>query len=371
MYKIHIMLKKYSPFFAILGIVIFGFLVWYFWNIVIYVIVSAVFSIIGGPLVRRLEKIKIGKFHIPRSLSALLTLIVIVGIFVGFIWFIVPLISNQARIISSIDLEELLEHFKGTIAAIENFLIKVNVITAGETIESSIKAQLESVIDMATFSTVFKNVLSATGSFLMGAFSILFITFFFLRDEDMLPNFLVLLLPSKYEDKIKHAMLQTRKLLSRYFIGLLGELLSMMTLLTIGLTILGVKNALIIGFLGGLMNIVPYLGPIIGGTIGVLFGVTSAFSMGLYDQIIWLIPGIIGVFLGANIIDNLLLQPFIYSSSVKARPIEIFLVIIMAGSIAGIPGMILAIPSYTVLRIVAKEFLSQFRLVKKLTEKME
>jgi predicted PurR-regulated permease PerM len=163
---------------------------------------------------------------------------------------------------------------------------------------------------------------------------------------------------------------QIKNLLSRYFIGLCGELLSMMTLLTIGLSIIGVQNALIIGFLGGLMNIVPYIGPIIGGLIGVLFGVTSALGMGLYDDVGWLSTGIVSVFLITNLIDNIILQPLIYSTSVKARPIEIFLVIIMAGSIAGIAGMILAIPTYTVLRIVAKEFLSQFRLVKKLTDKI-
>ncbi|MCF8228466.1 MAG: AI-2E family transporter [Bacteroidales bacterium] len=364
------MWKKYSPVLAFLGIIFLGFLVWYFWNIVIYVIIAAVLSIMGHPLVRRFDRIRIGKRNLPRSLSALFTLIIMIGLLVGFLFFFVPLISRQAEMISSININDVLHHFSRSIQSLEEFLKRINFIHQGETIESSIKHQLEQLINLTSFSNVFADVLSATGSLLMGVFSILFITFFFLRDENMLRGFLILLFPERYEEQIKKVIGQIKHLLSRYFIGLMGELLSMMTLLTIGLTIIGVENALIIGFLGGLMNIIPYLGPLIGGSIGVFFAATSALSLQMYDQLGWLTFGVIIVFLIANLIDNIVLQPLIYSTSVKARPIEIFLVIIMAGSLAGIAGMILAIPSYTVLRIIAKEFLSQFRIVKKLTEKM-
>ena len=272
--------------------------------------------------------------------------------------------------ISNININETGDYFKDNITVIQGFLIKHNIINADETIISAIQAQIESVISIATFSNVFKNLLSATGSFFMGTFSIIFITFFFLRDEHMFSNFIILIVPEKYEKEVVHVLTQCKSLLSRYFIGLILELISMMILITIGLSILGVKNALIIGFLGGLMNIIPYLGPIIGASMGVVMGVTTTLSLGMYDQVGFFALGIIAVFIIANLIDNILLQPLIYSSSIKARPIEIFLVIIMGGTIAGIPGMILAIPSYTILRVVAKEFLSRFRLVKKLTEKI-
>ena len=65
-----------------------------------------------------------------------------------------------------------------------------------------------------------------------------------------------------------------------------------------------------------------------------------------------------------------MLQPTLYSERVKAHPLEIFLVILIAGSLAGIVGMLLAIPSYTVLRVFAKEFFSQYRLVRQLPEKI-
>jgi predicted PurR-regulated permease PerM len=146
------------------------------------------------------------------------------------------------------------------------------------------------------------------------------------------------------------------------------ELTTMVTLLSIGLTLFGVKNALLIGFFGGMMNVIPYLGPVIGAAVGMLLAVFSVLGAGMYSEVFSLIFVVLGVFAGSNLIDNMILQPLIYSNSVKAHPVEIFLVILIAGSIAGIPGMILAIPSYTVLRVIAKEFLSQFKVVQKLTK---
>jgi predicted PurR-regulated permease PerM len=74
------------------------------------------------------------------------------------------------------------------------------------------------------------------------------------------------------------------------------------------------------------------------------------------------------VFISVQVIDNILFQPLIYASSVLAHPLEIFIVLLIAGSVAGILGMFLAIPAYTVIRVIAKEFFNNFKLVKRLTE---
>ncbi len=346
------------------------FLAWYFSSIAIYILISAVLSIMGHPLVRRLDKIKIWKFKMRHSVSAFITLLLLLGIFIGLIWFFVPLIVSQTQTMSKIDIPQFLEFFKEPIEKLKSFLISYNLLGADQTLEGLIEAQIKSVVDITTFSSFFSNLLSTTGSFFMAAFSILFITYFFLRDEKMFETFVLLITPEEYTEKIKKILTQTKYLLSRYFIGLMLEIFSMITLITIGLTIMGIENALIIGLFGGLMNIIPYLGPLIGASMGVMMGVTNALSAGYYDQISYTTFCIIGAFSIANLIDNIILQPLIYSNSVKSRPIEIFIVIIMAGSLAGITGMVLAIPAYTVIRITAKEFLSQSRLVKKLTEKI-
>jgi len=364
------MLKKYPFVFTALGLALVILFIWFFSDIVVYVLVAAVLSVIGQPLVKLINRVRIGRFRIPQGVSALITLVVMLLIVGGFIWFFVPMITNQAKIISQIDMGSVMDYFREPIAALENFLIEYDIIHTGETMQSALEKQITSVLSVATFSNIFSKIVSATGSFFFGAFSILFLTFFFLKSEKMFSNFLLLLVPEKYTQPTKHILMMSNRLLTRYFLGLLTELTCMVTLLSLGLGILGIKNALIIGFFGGLMNIVPYLGPLIGGAVGVFIAVSTTLSLGFYDQVLITAIMVVGVFAAANLIDNILLQPIIYSNVVKAHPVEIFLVIIMAGSLAGIPGMILAIPGYTVLRIVAKEFLSQMRLVQKLTENL-
>jgi predicted PurR-regulated permease PerM len=119
------------------------------------------------------------------------------------------------------------------------------------------------------------------------------------------------------------------------------------------------------------MNIIPYIGPVIGSLLGITLGITATLASGAYDALLPVLAKLSGVFLVVNFIDNNFLVPMIYSNSVKAHPLEIFFVIIMGGSLAGIVGMLLAIPVYTVLRVIAREFLQQFRLVQKLTNKID
>ena len=134
----------------------------------------------------------------------------------------------------------------------------------------------------------------------------------------MFPNFILLLVPKKYEEETRHILSKSNHLLSRYFLGLLCELTSVITLLSIGLSILGIENAIIIGFLGGILNIVPYLGPLIGGTMGVMIGVTTALSLGMFDMVGIIAIEVICVFVIANLIDNIVLQPLIYSKCCKS-----------------------------------------------------
>mgnify|MGYP003295806886 CR=1 FL=1 len=77
---------------------------------------------------------------------------------------------------------------------------------------------------------------------------------------------------------------------------------------------------------------------------------------------------ILACLFATQLVDNFFFQPFIYSNSVKAHPLEIFLVLLMAGHMAGVAGMLVAIPSYTVIRVIAKQFFGNIKPVKALTE---
>ena len=147
----------------------------------------------------------------------------------------------------------------------------------------------------------------------------------------------------------------------------MAEVGSMMILESIGGLILGLPNAILIGFIGGLLNVIPYIGPLIGAAMASILVIVSHASLGI-DATLPLVYGILAVFAIANVIDNFLLQPIIYSNSVQAHPLEIFIVIIVGGSLYGPIGMILAIPVYTILRVIAKEFFHDQAFVHSVTK---
>ncbi len=350
--------------------ILLAFSLWYFSGLVSYILISLILSLIGRPLVRIISKVKFKKFRIPTALAAGITLIIQLAVMVSVISIFIPIVSSQADVISNIDNKRVSSNLDKTIQNIDKKLIKYGLIEADEPLEIIIEQKVSQLVNVATFSNIIKNLLSLTGNFFMGIFSILFMTFFFLKEENLFQNTILLITPKKNIRKIINILSKTKELLARYFIGLMIEIASMITMLIIGLTILDVPSAMLIGFFGGTMNIIPYIGPVIGASVGVVLGVLGELGAGNYLDF-YLVSGKVAiVFLAANLIDNIILQPLIYSNSVKAHPLEIFLVIMMAGSLGGVVGMILAIPTYTIIRIIVGEFLGEFKLVQQLTSKI-
>jgi predicted PurR-regulated permease PerM len=362
------MSQKYRLIIAVIGVLLGLFMAWYFFNILVYIITAGVISLIGQPLVEALSRFRIGRLSMPKSISALITIVVLIGLLVGLVFLFVPAISRQAQMISKINVDEVVNYFAGVIAKMQSILLSYDIISNEETLQNILDRQVRSLMNVTDFSNLVMKLLSASSTVFIGFFSVLFLSFFFLRDRQLLRGGILLFTPDRFQVEVHNILSKTKVMLSRYFIGLIGELLIMMFLISLGLTVLGIKNAFFIGFIGGLMNVIPYLGPIIGATIGAILGISADLSLGMYDNAMNTALLVIIVFSVSNLIDTWVLQPLIYSKSVNAHPIEIFIVILMAGSIAGIPGMILAVPAYTVLRIVAKEFLSGFKLIDKLTE---
>jgi len=360
---------RYMGYFAIIGLTCF--LLWRFWFLIAWILIAAVLSFIGHPLVSFFDRLHIKKWRIPHALSALLAVFIILLTGLGILAIFVPLILEQAQTITRIDVSQIAENLQGSFHWIQVKLHGLGIIPGEQTIQDFIVSKGKSVVNLSNVGALIKGFFSAAGSIFIGLFSILFITFFFLKDEGLFENALLLLIPEKHHPSTHHVIDESKRLLLRYFNGILLELLGVMSIITLFLWIFGVKNALLIGFFGGMMNIIPYLGPVIGTVIGTTLGLTATLATGNYSELSPTLFKLIGVFLGANFIDNNFLVPLIYSSSVKAHPLEIFCVLIMGGSLAGILGMLLAVPVYTVLRVIAGEFFQQYRIVKKLTEKIE
>ena len=364
----HELYQKHKLFFLILAAGTIGFLLWYFSSIVIFIIVAGVISIIGAPLVELLDKVKIGRFAFPHVISVTLTLLLILLLFFGMFSLFIPLVVNEAAMISNIDGQRLMTYFQSEVASLQHALIHYGIMPRGATIESAAKQAILKIIDFGMFSNVLTSIISFTGAFFYNLFSIVFLSFFFLKDNRMLPRFILLVTPEKHEEQIKNVMFKSRALLSRYFIGLIIQILANIITYSLALYIVGVPSPLVIGFFTGIIIIVPYLGGIISMLMGVILVVTGVISAGDYAMIMPMVVRIIAAMFVVQTIDNNVFAPLIQGKSVKAHPVEIFLVVIAAASLGGIAGMIVAVPAYGFVKIVAHEFLSNFRIVRHMSE---
>ncbi len=353
---------------TILLLILGGYLIWRFSFLIVYIIIAAVVSFVGHPIVRFIDKVRIGKIHIPHGISTLITLFLLLGCFISLFALFLPLILQEAQTISRIDLNKISTELQGPLAWLQNELNRFGLLQPGQSLQAIITEKAKSFVSISTLTSLFNGLLGFAGSFLIDLFSIIFIAFFFLKDDHMFENIVLLVMPEKYSEPTRKVLKDSKKLLMRYFIGVIIEMIGGMTLITLAFLMLGVPNALLLGFFGGLMNIIPYVGPILGTLMGLTLGFTSAIASGEYSTITELSIKIAAVLFGVHYLDTMLFQPIIYSSSVKAHPLEIFFAIIIGGSLGGIVGMLIAVPFYTLLRVIAREFFSKFRLVQKLTE---
>jgi predicted PurR-regulated permease PerM len=333
----------------------------YFGNIVFWLLLSIFIAMIGSPIMKLFGKLKIKKFAFPRWIASLLTLILIWGVISLTVRIIVPLVIEQVSKIQAIDIETISEGLEKPIKQIDDFVRERPIFGEPDfSIENFVLDNISSIISFSSVGKFINGIGGTAWTFLLSAFSITFISFFLLKDEAKIKNGLLKIIPKSLESEIKIVYNSIKKLISRYLFGVILEVLSIMTLFTIGFTLVGVNFdlALLVGIIGGLLNVIPYLGPWIGAGIGVVLISISNINLDFYTEILPLDLKVIAVVLIAQIIDNVLFQPLIYSKSIKAHPIEIYLVIIIAGSIYGVVGMMLAIPGYTILRVIAKEILT-------------
>ncbi len=422
-------------FLAIIPLIIVGWLLYVFSDIVTYVLIGWVISMIGAPVVVFFRKYLGKNLAAGITLSGfILVLVILMWIFIPPIskqakqlagidysqliqnleepigdwekWMenkgLVDLSSDEASTqleqpkkefvhTELVDIDSLLSEKYNEDSLIRNenitLLIKIDgsalnneSSTNGEETEritffEQAKSNLYGFLDPSLIPQFFTSVVGTLGNFVVGLMSIFFIAFFFLREQGLFNTMISGVVPDKQERKVIQAINESSTMLIRYFIGVLGQITIITLFVTIALSILGVKNALLIGFFAALMNIIPYVGPIIGAVFAAVITISSNIGMPFYpiegvDQptMLTLLIKVFVVFGIMQLLDNFVLQPNIFSKSVKAHPLEIFLIVLIGANIGGILGMVLAIPAYTVVRVIAKVFLSEFKVVQSLTK---
>ena len=350
-----------------LGLIILAIIVmaWVFTDIFIYIGISVVLSAILRPLTNYISRLHLFRQRIPRFLAVVLSFMTLILVITSFFILFIPLISEQVSVIGRIDYEQLYNRATIPLSDLEDFLI-MNNITGEEPgfLVDALRQKLIRFISTIRLSNVLNELLSITGNFFVGLIAVTFITFFFLYEMGYLRKRLIALIPNKYFEVTIAAYNKIERLLSNYLVGLLIQMFSIFSLASIGLSIFGIKYALTIALFAAVANLIPYLGPILGASFGIIVGISTGTDLQSQQDYLLLIIKIASVFSIVQVVDNILLQPLIFSKSVKAHPLEIFIVIFAGASLAGIPGMIIAIPVYTVLRVSLGELYTGYRSYK-------
>ena len=370
-------IDRLARYIIILGtLAIAAVLCYLFSSVLAYILLAFVVSLIGQPVFRLLKKIRIKGKSAPDALLAVITLLVIFALLFLLIMQVVPVVSGILRDASLMNAQESMDTHN-LINRINDWIISV-VPWVGEDFDGvqMLIQKLSEVVDLSNIPSILGSVASAVAGIAVGLFSVLFISFFFVKDETLFGRIIGSIVPDTIEDKVKKTVLDIERLLSRYFVGLLMEIFGVVLLDCLGLWLIariGFNYALGIAFIAGLLNIIPYVGPLIGEAIGVVLCLILKYGAGVGLNVnIWIFALIVlAIMLSVQLIDNFIYQPLIYSTSIKAHPLEIFIVLLIAGHIGGIVGMLIAIPAYTVVRVIASRFFYDFKIVKRLIPDVE
>ncbi|MBO7491194.1 MAG: AI-2E family transporter [Bacteroidales bacterium] len=370
-------IDRLARYIIILGtLAIAAVLCYLFSSVLAYILLAFVVSLIGQPVFRLLKKIRIKGKSAPDALLAVITLLVIFALLFLLIMQVVPVVSGILRDASLMNAQESMDTHN-LINRINDWIISV-VPWVGEDFDGvqMLIQKLSEVVDLSNIPSILGSVASAVAGIAVGLFSVLFISFFFVKDETLFGRIIGSIVPDTIEDKVQKTVLDIDRLLSRYFVGLLMEIFGVVLLDCLGLWLIariGFNYALGIAFIAGLLNIIPYVGPLIGEAIGVVLCLILKYGAGVGLNVnIWVFALIVlVVMLTVQLIDNFIYQPLIYSTSIKAHPLEIFIVLLIAGHIGGIVGMLIAIPAYTVIRVIASRFFYDYKVVKRLIPNVE
>jgi predicted PurR-regulated permease PerM len=327
---------------------------------------------LGQPIMNLLlNKLNLKKFRWGTSASAILTILIFITLIVLLGIMFIPIIIEQGSHLTNLDYNKIGNSLQQPIAYINAKLQSFGLISSEQTVLDQLKIIFQKWFKPEQLSTLFDSILQIASNLVLAVGSIIFITFFFLQDSGLFQDYLIASVPQRHESKITHILLDSSVLLRRYFGGILLQTTMFCVMCYAFMTIMGVHNALLISFFGGIMNMIPYVGPIIAMAFGSFITITSNVGLDFSHLILPLTLKAIASILLAQFIDNWFIQPILFSKTVKAHPLEIFIVILVAARIGGILGMVLAIPAYTVLRVIARAFLSEYKIVRKITEEME
>lgn len=348
---------------AVLGLI--AIFLWFVFKIkvlILYIGIAAVISLISRPLVLFLKR----RLKFNNILAAIFTLLAVIAVICLLLYIFVPIIVEQSKSIAEIDFDLVKRDLNELNMQASDYLgvEKINIVEAIK--NTSAVENFDAELVPSFLDIFFRNF----ADFFIGLFAVLFLSFFLLKDQNLIPNAVTSFAKKGKERRFLVVLNKIKELLSRYFLGLTFQIGILAVFYTVLLIVFDIDNAIAIAIICAFLNIVPYLGPLIAWGLLLLVVVSNNLGADFSSQ---LLPTLGYLTLGygiAQVFDNIISQPVIFGKSVRSHPLEIFIVILIGGYLFGIPGMILAVPVYTSAKVIAKEFLSEYKIVKRLTKNL-
>jgi len=329
-------------------------------SILTYIAIAAVVALIARPIIRFFRK----KLKFKNSLAVLATMLLFVGILFGFIKMMIPLIEKQSENLSLLNSNQFQKQIQQILVHLNDYFKAKNINVFEQLQSLNVSSVINKLPDLVN------SFVGAFGNIVIGMLSVLFISFFFMKDSNLFNRAIITIAPKGSESKVLKSFNTIKDLLSRYFVGLIFQISILLFLYTIILSIFKVENAFVIALLCAALNLIPYIGPLIGAFLMVFLTMTGNLHLDFQTEILPKTTYVLIGYVFAQLIDNFVSQPLIFSRSVKSHPLEIFLAILIFGNLFGIVGMVVAVPTYTAIKVILKEFLTDNKIVQSLTKQL-
>lgn len=325
----------------------------FFSTVVLPVILATIAYYLLRPVLRLLEKIRI-----PRIWGILIIFIGTIGLITLLIFLVLPFLKLQFHKL----LGDFPTYFNQLVLSIDTFLrssffatyyegLDINVMTLLETAPANIgKFFTDTIGGIAVGVTSF---VSALTGFILAIVTVPFILFYLLKDGEKLPQFFVKILPPRMRDDAKVILRDADHQISSYILGQILVAMCIGIMVSIGFLIIGMDYAVLLGVLAMFTSVVPYLGPLIAITPAVIIAIVASPWMLLKLAAVWTI---------VQLIDGKFISPQIMGKSLQVHPITIIFVLLTAGSLFGVPGVILGIPGYALLKVFVTHLFKLYKV---------
>ncbi|MFJ8066999.1 AI-2E family transporter [Psychrobacillus sp. NPDC096426] len=321
-------------------------------NVILPVILAVIAYYLLRPILRLIEKIKI-----PRVWGILIIFLALIGLITLLVFLVVPFLKSQStRLVEElpvylIQLLNSLDSFLRTSFVADYYLqIEKEAMEILKNVPAEVGKLFQSTI--SSIATGITSVVGAVTSFVLSIIMVPFILFYLLKDGEKLPKFVIRVFPPRMRDDFQSVFRSIDNQISAYIQGQILVSMCIGFMIFIGFTIIGMDYALLLGVIAMVTSVVPYLGPVIAITPAAIIALVSSPLMLVKLAIVWTI---------VQFVEGKFISPQIMGKSLHVHPITIIFVLITSGSLFGVPGVVLGIPGYAILKVIVSHFYTLFK----------